>query len=46
MIMLRRFIGLFIPITNDEVSDPEMMRPITTCVAYQLTSSQIACVFV
>lgn len=42
---MTRFIDLSIPITNDVVSDPEVMRPRITYMTHESTWPQIAMFF-
>jgi len=42
---VRRFIDLSIPITNDVISDPEVMRPKVTYMTHENTWQQIAMFF-
>ncbi|MFA9201256.1 MAG: cyclase family protein, partial [Cypionkella sp.] len=42
---MTRFIDLSIPITNDVVSDPEVMRPQITYMTHESTWAQIAMFF-
>jgi kynurenine formamidase len=42
---MTRFIDLSIPITNDVISDPEVMRPKVTYMTHETTWEQIAMFF-
>ena len=42
---MTQFIDLSIPITNDVISDPEVMRPKVTYMTHQDTWQQIAMFF-
>ena len=42
---MTRFIDLSIPITNDVISDPEVMRPKVTYMTHENTWEQIAMFF-
>ena len=43
--MSRRFVDLSIPITNDVISDPDVMRPSVTYMTHEHTWQQIASFF-